>query len=268
MARNSIRHGADFLFHFGGIHHHDGVPWAAVQEAAVGALAEALLAADAQNGINLDAPERRIVLIRHPEHAVFHRAVLHASGRSRAARAALRNNRQFFRLFLARRDDSLRARLLLQLVGHHSRGFDSIGCISHFQRLYLPCQAFVSEVFPPVPCLLQCPCIRLVSACTPCSPNLSTNISCLRFSPDLPCASSSSGTSLSIRAIPPTTKSLGATGCTTEFTASTPRGSFFRRMPARPATWHFSARLIFWLVPPGKQPCPRTVPSFLPRAFC
>src|SRR5258708_39241474 len=122
-SRNSVRHGADFFFDFGDIHHDDGVPRAAIQEAAVGAFAEALLAADTLDGVNLDAPERRIVLVRHPEHAVFHPAVLDAGGPSRPTGAALRNDGQFFRFFLARGGDSLRARFKLLLVGHHSWSF-------------------------------------------------------------------------------------------------------------------------------------------------
>jgi hypothetical protein len=73
----SVRHRADFFFDFGDIHHDDGVPWAAVQEAPIWAFTEALFAADALDGVYLDAPERRIVFIRHPEHAILDRAVLH-----------------------------------------------------------------------------------------------------------------------------------------------------------------------------------------------
>src|SRR5258708_20895221 len=130
--RSSIRHRADFFFHFGDIDHDDGVPRAAIEEAAVGAFAEALLAADALDGVNLDAPERRIVLVRHPEHAIFHRTVLHARCASRATRAALGDYGQFFRFFLARGSDALRAGLKLLLVGHHSWSFHNLGCISHF----------------------------------------------------------------------------------------------------------------------------------------
>ena len=146
----SIRHGADFFFHFGDIHHDDGVPRAAIEEAAVGAFAEAFLAADALDGVNLDAPERRIVLVRHPEHTVFHRAVLDAGRRARAAGAALGNDGKFFGFLLARGGDSLGARLVLQLVGHHSGRFCDIGCVSHLQRFYLECQALASAVLRPV----------------------------------------------------------------------------------------------------------------------
>src|SRR6267143_2936548 len=56
---SSVRHRSDFFFDLGNIDHNDGVPRAAIQEAAVRALAEALLAPDALEGVDLDAPERR-----------------------------------------------------------------------------------------------------------------------------------------------------------------------------------------------------------------
>src|SRR3984957_12594136 len=64
------RHRPNFFFHFNYIDHHDRVPGAAVEECAVGAFAEALLAADTQDGIDCDAAKRRGVFVRHPEHAV------------------------------------------------------------------------------------------------------------------------------------------------------------------------------------------------------
>src|SRR5713226_550355 len=131
--RISVRHRADFFFDLGNIDHDDGVPRAAIQEAAVRAFTEALLAPDALEGVNLDASERRIVLVRHPEHAIFHRAVLHASRRSRATRAALGDYGQFLRLFLACGGNTLRARFKFLVVGHHSWSFDDFGCVCHFQ---------------------------------------------------------------------------------------------------------------------------------------
>ena len=107
----SIGHHADFFFHLSGVHHGDGIPGAAVEEGAVRTLAGALIAADAQDGIHLDAAEGRVVLIRHPEHAVFHRAVFDAGGRTGATGAALGDNGQLFGLFLARSDYALGAGL-------------------------------------------------------------------------------------------------------------------------------------------------------------
>src|SRR5712691_2413301 len=262
---NSVRHRSDFFFDLGNIDHDDGVPWAAIQEAAVRTLAKALLAPDALDGINLDAAKRRIVLVRHPEHAIFHRTVLHAGGRSRATGAALGDDGKFFRLLFARECNSLGARLLFQLVGHHSWGFDNFGRVSHFQRFYLECQAFASLVFPRVPCLLQCPCNPFHLRPHTCSPSHLSDISHRLCWPDLPCASSSFGISLFLPGIQPITKSLPATGCTTTSTASIPTGSFFPRMPAPQAIPHSSRGFISWLVPAERQSCSRKPSSILPR---
>ena len=111
--------------------HLDGVPRAAVQEAAVGALADALLAADAEIGVNLDAAEGRVVLVRDPVHAVFDGAVRHAGRRPGATRAALRNDREFLGLLLARRIDALGLGLLFD---HFSDGNEVLGQASTFCR--------------------------------------------------------------------------------------------------------------------------------------
>src|SRR6267154_6482002 len=92
----SKRHRPDFFFHFRNVDHHDGIPRAAVEKASIGPFAEALLAADAENGIDRDAAERSTVFVGHPKHAVFHRTIFHASRRARASRATLSNHRQFF----------------------------------------------------------------------------------------------------------------------------------------------------------------------------
>src|SRR5580704_1529086 len=138
----SVGHGADFFFDFGDVHHDDGVPGAAIEEAAVGALAEALLAADALKRIDLDAAERRIVLVGDPEHAVFDRAVLDAGGRAGAAGAAFGDDGKLFGFFLARGGDALGARLLLHLVGHQSRGFSDYLLGGHGAGLYLRIRGF------------------------------------------------------------------------------------------------------------------------------
>src|SRR5262249_48687044 len=91
--------------------------------ATVRALAEALLAADAKNRINLNAAERRMVFVGDPEHAVFHGTVFHARRRTRAAGAAFRDDGEFFRLFLARERNAFGTRLVFQLVGDHPRRF-------------------------------------------------------------------------------------------------------------------------------------------------
>src|SRR6266436_8302606 len=138
----SIRHRSYNFFHFRDVHHHDGVPRAAIQEASVRSLADALLASDAQNRIHLDAPKRIIILVRHPKHAVFHRAIFHTRRRTRAARAALRDDRKLLRFFLARGGNPLGARLMLLLVGHHSSGLRrfTLGC--HGPRLSSQSRSF------------------------------------------------------------------------------------------------------------------------------
>ena len=124
-------HRSHFFFHLGGIHHDDRVPRTAVQEAAVGTFAEAFLATDAKNGIDLDAPKRRMVFVGHPEHAVFHRTILDASGRTGASGATLGNHRQFLRLLLPRSGETFRLRFKLLLVGNHADGFGGAGCRRH-----------------------------------------------------------------------------------------------------------------------------------------
>src|SRR6266513_2924260 len=88
---------------------------------------------------------------------------------------------------------------------------------------------------PPVWCCYNARAIRVHVRPHTCSPSRSSDISYPHCSPDSGCASFSSGISPSIPVIPPTTKSLLATGCTTAFTASTQTGSFFPLMRARPA---------------------------------
>src|SRR2546421_9270440 len=97
------RHGADNFFYLSDVDHYDGVPGATVQEAAVRTFADAFLAADAQDGIDLNAAEGRMIFVGYPEHAVFHGAIFHARGRAGAPGAALRDHRKLFRFLLARR---------------------------------------------------------------------------------------------------------------------------------------------------------------------
>ena len=97
------RHRADFFFDFCRVDHGDRIPGAAIQEAAIWSFAQTLLAADAQDGINCDAAEGRIIFVWHPEHAVFDGAIFDAGGRTRASCAAFGDHRQLFRFLLARR---------------------------------------------------------------------------------------------------------------------------------------------------------------------
>src|ERR1700674_925072 len=101
---------------------------------------------------------------------------------------------------------------------------------------------------PPVLRLLQCPCNPIHFGPQTCSESHFSNISHRLCSPDSDYASSCSGISLSLPAIPPTTKSLRATGSTAVSTASTPTGNFFLQMRARPAIPHSSQQFTFWQV--------------------
>ena len=101
-AAASVGHGADFFFHFGRIHHDDGVPGAAIEEATVRALAQALLAPDAENRIDLNASEWRMVLVWNPKHAIFDGAVFDAGGRAGATGTAFGDHGKFFGLLFAR----------------------------------------------------------------------------------------------------------------------------------------------------------------------
>src|SRR5690242_11640006 len=117
---NSDRHfDADLGFDGFNGHHFDGVPGAAIEKRAVGTFAGALLAADAEKRIDFDAPERRMIYVGNPIHAVGHRAVGHASGRTRAAGAALGDDGQFLGTLLARRSDALGLGLQLHDIGEH-----------------------------------------------------------------------------------------------------------------------------------------------------
>src|SRR5215471_1512376 len=116
------RHYADFFLHFRGVDHSNGIPGAAIEEAAVWAFADALLASDAKDGVDLNAAKGWMVLIGHPEHAVFDRAVLDAGRRAGASGTALGDYCQFFGLFLPRRSKALGFRFKLELVGDHSDG--------------------------------------------------------------------------------------------------------------------------------------------------
>jgi len=106
-------HRPNGFFHFRRIHHNDGVPRTAIQKAAVRSFADTLLTTDTQNWIHLDAAERRMVFVRNPEHAIFHRAVFNAGRRSGTPRAALRDHGKLFGFFLARCGDALGAGLVL-----------------------------------------------------------------------------------------------------------------------------------------------------------
>src|SRR2546427_2544716 len=144
-------HHADFLFHLAGVHHHDGIPGAAVEESSVWTLAGALLATDTQDRVHLNAAERRIVFIGDPEHAVLDRTIFHAGRRAGAAGATFRNDRQLFWLFLARSADSFGPWFVLELVGHHpdrSRGGFGRHRVDYNPFSDVPCSRVTSAPAP------------------------------------------------------------------------------------------------------------------------
>src|ERR1017187_411105 len=113
IGRSGRHFEADANLHLFYSYHFYGVPGAAIQKGAVGALAGALFAADAEDRIHLDTAERQMIFIGHPVHAIGHRAIGHAGRRSGAARAAFGDDGKFLRPLLAWSSDSLGLRLHL-----------------------------------------------------------------------------------------------------------------------------------------------------------
>jgi len=131
----SNRHRADFFFYFYGIDHRDRIPGAAIEEAAIGAFAQAFLAADAEDGVDGNAAEGRMILVGDPEHAVFHRAIFHAGGRTGASGAALGDYGQLFGLLFTRRGEAFGPRFELLIVRNHPNGFGRSGCRRHMRGI-------------------------------------------------------------------------------------------------------------------------------------
>ena len=125
------RHRADFLLYLGRIYHRDGIPGTAIQKTSIRPFAEAFLAANAQDWIDCDPAERRIILVRHPEHAIFHWAIFDAGRRAGASRAALGDDREFFGFLLARGGESLGLGFKLELVRNHPNGLGRSRCSRH-----------------------------------------------------------------------------------------------------------------------------------------
>ena len=81
--------------------HFNRIPRTAIEKGSIGAFARALLTANAEIGIDFDATERRMIFVRHPEHAGFDGTVLNASGRAGAASAAVSRDGENARSLLA-----------------------------------------------------------------------------------------------------------------------------------------------------------------------
>lgn len=84
-----------------GRHHFNRIPGTAVEKSAIRSFANALLAADAEIGIDLDPAKRRVIFVGDPEHAGFNRAILDAGRRARAACTAIRCDSKYARPFFA-----------------------------------------------------------------------------------------------------------------------------------------------------------------------
>src|SRR6266516_4144254 len=83
-------------------YHLDSIPGATIEERTVRPFAGAFLAAYAEVGIDLDTPERRMILVGNPKHTSLNRTVFDAGRRSRAPGAAICGDGQNARLLLAR----------------------------------------------------------------------------------------------------------------------------------------------------------------------
>src|SRR6185369_13226662 len=81
--------------------HLDRVPRTAIEKRPIRTFARTLLTPDAQVRIDFDAPERRMIFVRHPEHACFNRTVLDTRRGSGAASATIGRDRKYARALLA-----------------------------------------------------------------------------------------------------------------------------------------------------------------------
>jgi hypothetical protein len=79
-------------------HHINRIPRTSFQKRPIRPLAGTKLAPNAQKRINQNPPKRWVIRIRHPEHAIPHRTILHASRRPRAPSAHLVDHRHNVRL--------------------------------------------------------------------------------------------------------------------------------------------------------------------------
>jgi hypothetical protein len=133
-------------------HHINRVPRAPLQKRSIRPLAGTKLAPDAQKRIHQNPPKRRMVPIRHPEHAICDRTILHASRGPRAPRTHLVDHRHDMRLPFPLRSSPLGNRLaLLNLAVHitrHCRGiFSHARSMNHQTRPHSHCTGQGSQRF-------------------------------------------------------------------------------------------------------------------------
>ena len=85
-----------------GWNHVNRIPGTTVQECSIGSLARTLLTSNTEIGIDFDTAERRVILVRDPEHTGFDGTVFDASWRACAPGAAVSGNGEDPRSLLAR----------------------------------------------------------------------------------------------------------------------------------------------------------------------
>ena len=84
-------------------HHLDRVPRTAIKKRPIGTFAGTFLTTDAEVRIDLDTSKRRVVFIRHPEHARLDRTLLNARRRAGATGAAVGGDGKYARALLSLR---------------------------------------------------------------------------------------------------------------------------------------------------------------------
>jgi len=210
-------------------------------------------------------PERRIVLVRHPEHAVFPRAVLDAGRRARAAVQHSVMTANSFGFFLRAVEIPSSA---VQTSARRApvRAFRDIRCVGHLRGFYLSVKS-LSAWFFSESALATMPCIRFLFACTTMFPKPF-------YKHLLPALLAGLGLRLFFiwhfpfySAIRLTTKSWPATAVPRRLRFLLPTGSFLRRTRARQAIPAFLAR-IYFLAGTGRKggSCSHKRSSILRRA--
>ncbi len=91
----------------------NGIPRTALEEHSVGTFAGAEFTADTEKRVHFDASKGRMIRVRNPVHAVFHRAIFHACRRPGTARAIFQYDGDNMRLALAFVRRAVGFRLLL-----------------------------------------------------------------------------------------------------------------------------------------------------------
>ena len=89
-------------FPFVGRDHLDSIPRTTIQKSTVRTFTDALLATNAEIGVDFDVTKGRMVFVRDPKHAIFHWTIRDASRRPGAARTAFGDDCKLLRLLFPR----------------------------------------------------------------------------------------------------------------------------------------------------------------------